>query len=98
MLLFADDVILISDSIVGLQRQLDTLNKYSNEWKLTVNMEKTKVVIFRKGGPKAAKERWLFDGQYVNVVDHYTYLGVLFSYTMNLNKSVNDLAFRGKRL
>lgn len=34
----------------GLQNGLNTLFGYCNKWKLTVNTQKTKVVIFRKGG------------------------------------------------
>ena len=97
MLLFADDVILVSDTVIGLQNQLNILESYSKEWKLSVNISKTEIVIFRRGGPVAAKERWFYDGELLNVSDQYTYLGFLFSNRMNLNKCTQDLALRGKK-
>ena len=42
ILLFADDIALISDTIVGLQRQLHLLRDYCLESKLVVNVVKTK--------------------------------------------------------
>ena len=47
-LLYADDLLLISESADGLQNSLDSLQKYSTEWKLDVNLKKTKIIIFSK--------------------------------------------------
>jgi hypothetical protein len=47
LLMFADDVGLISDTIVGLQNQFNGLQKYCLEWKLTGNIEKTKIVVIK---------------------------------------------------
>jgi len=49
-LLFADDAVLISETREGLQKSLDSLYEYCCKWKLTVNVEKTKIMVFRKGG------------------------------------------------
>ena len=73
ILLFADDVILVSDSVIGLQRQLDILDNYTREWRLSVNLDKTNIVIFRKGGPVATKEKWFIGNQVVSTVNYYTY-------------------------
>ena len=40
MLLFPDDVALISDTVVGLQNQLNLLYEFCDCWKLSVNVEK----------------------------------------------------------
>ena len=50
LLLYADDIVIFSDSPEGLQKSLDILFEYYNKWKLTVNIDKSKVMIFRKGG------------------------------------------------
>ena len=39
LLLFADDVILLSNTIVGLQNQLDSLKREADRLYLTVNLE-----------------------------------------------------------
>ena len=46
-LLFADDMILFSTSVIGLQRQINELEHYCKNTELTVNTEKTKIVVFK---------------------------------------------------
>ena len=46
-LLYADDLALVSTSMAGLQAQLDVLREYADRWGLTVNVDKTKAVIYR---------------------------------------------------
>ena len=50
ILLFADDIALLSDTIVGLQNQLDVLARSCARLDLHVNLGKSNIVIFRKGG------------------------------------------------
>ena len=45
-----DDMVLIAESPQNLQKMLDTLYDNCNEWKLEVNVQKTKIVAFRNGG------------------------------------------------
>jgi hypothetical protein len=51
-LLYADDLILLSESEKVLQSCLDNLNSYCNRWKLKINISKTKVIVFSKGKRK----------------------------------------------
>ena len=46
ILLFADDVILVSDTICGLQNQLNSLFDTTNHLSLFVNMDKSKIIVF----------------------------------------------------
>ena len=46
MLMYADDLILMSESAAGLQKQLDALASFCEERQLTVNLNKTEVVVF----------------------------------------------------
>ena len=41
-LFYADDLILISRSAAGLQKQLNILHSYSEKWLLKINLKKTK--------------------------------------------------------
>ena len=50
LLLYADDIIIFSESASGLQNGLNILHDYCQKWKLTVNVDKSKVMVFRKGG------------------------------------------------
>ena len=46
LLLYADDIVLISDSPEGMQRQLDALHSFAEDKGLSVNLDKTKVMVF----------------------------------------------------
>ena len=61
-MLFADDVVLLSNTIVGIQQQLSVLRDRAERLHLVVNFDKSQVVIFRKGGYIAAREKWFYDG------------------------------------
>jgi len=49
ILSFADDLDILSESQSGLQSALNELEHYCNKWVLTVNKNKTKVMIFHTG-------------------------------------------------
>ena len=57
-LLYADDLALGSTSLAGLQAQLDVLHDYARRWGLTVNVEKTKAVIFRAAELNFLRKIW----------------------------------------
>ena len=48
LLLYADDILIFSESAEGLRKGLDILKGYCEKWKLIVNLNKTKIMIFRK--------------------------------------------------
>ena len=45
-LLYADDLVLVSESAAGMQILLNNLEAYCNKWHLLVNSQKSKVMIF----------------------------------------------------
>ena len=49
-LLYADDIVLMSDSACGLQSCINKLELFCNKWNLSVNLDKTNVMIFNKSG------------------------------------------------
>ena len=76
-LLYADDLALGSTSLAGLQAQLDVLHDYARRWGLTVNVEKTKAVIFRAAStPVCSNPSLLYDGESIDFVESFKYLGV----------------------
>lgn len=50
LLLFAEDIILISDTIGGLRKRMNILEKYCIDYQLDVNSDKTKVYNELKNG------------------------------------------------
>ena len=79
LLLFADDAVSISETPEGLQRSLDSLHTYSNKWNLKVNTEKTRIMVFRKGGTIRQDLHWYYAGQEKEIINSFNYLGVIFS-------------------
>ena len=74
-LMFADDLVLISESHTGLQNCLSELYNYCNKWGLSINTDKTKVVIFNKGGHKYKNYHLNINGDTIDIVTDYCYLG-----------------------
>ena len=50
LLLYADDIVIFAQSAIELQSALDRLFDYCNTWKLKVNIPKTKIMVFKRGG------------------------------------------------
>ena len=48
-LMYADDLVILSETAAGLQRSLDKLQKYTEQWDLQINQVKTKIMIFQQG-------------------------------------------------
>ncbi len=82
-LLFANDMLLMSTSVAGLNAQLQSLQTYSDAKKLTANAAKTQVIIMRPGGGSggrlAAAEVFCYGGQQLEVVKTIKYLGLTFA-------------------
>ena len=79
LLLYADDMTIFAETPAGLQKGLDTLKSYCNRWKLTVNIEKTKIIIFRKGGILPRDMRFFYNDQEIEIVKTFSYLGIVFT-------------------
>lgn len=76
VLMYADDTVILARSEQGLQRQLNSLEKYCNLWKLKVNIEKTKILIFGKRRVKKDKYNFTYSNKSLEIVDTFKYLGV----------------------
>ena len=86
---YADDSVLISKSIFDLQNSLDSVHDYCQRWKLCVNIIKTKIVVFRKGGMLSINDIWFYGDSILEVVEHFSYLVIMLSSTekfQTLNK------------
>ena len=76
-LLWADDLVLVSDSDEGLQKQLNGLFTFCEKNLMIVNELKTKVITFGCKGDI----RVLFNGQQIETTSQYKYLGNVISTT-----------------
>lgn len=93
-LLYADDVVLLSSSAAGLQKCLDKLDNFTNDWRMTVNLKKTKVLVFNKSGRKSNIE-FKYKNEVIENVQTYKYLGIIFSSSGTFSYAKEDLYKKG---
>ena len=74
IMLFADDIILLSATIAVLQNQITAPYNAANRVRLQVNFNKTKVMVFRKEGHLSTREKWYYGSERLEVVNTYHYL------------------------
>ena len=97
LLLFADDLAPLSSIAMGLQNQLNYLNSMCKEHSLSISTEKSKVMLFRKGVFLGKNEKWFLEGNEVEVVNSYTYLGYTFTTKLSVCQGVSLLEAKGKK-
>lgn len=76
-LLYADDLVILSESKEGLQESLNKLERFCKEWFLTVNTSKSKIIIYQD--KKRNKDTFIYNNTEIECVKTYTYLGVNIS-------------------
>ena len=81
-LLYADDLVLLSTTEIGLQNNIDRVNAFCKSWGLAINIDKSKIMVFSKAGRVSKnKYRFTLEGEEMEYVNHYKYLGVNISHT-----------------
>jgi hypothetical protein len=99
-LLYADDLILISEKPSGLQHCLNALEVYCEEWGLNINTKKTQIMIFKKNKNASTNEpalNFTFKNSLLEKVNEYKYLGLIFNSNGKLNNASQNLAQKGER-
>ena len=87
-LLYADDLITLSESSDGLQCALDKLHQYCLKWKLIVNIDKSNIMIFNKAGHFLENFTFTYGGISIQITKEYCYLGIIFVPSGSLSKSI----------
>ena len=85
-LLWADDMIIVSNSANGLQSSLDNLFKYCSQWQLILNVMKTKILVYNKAAIKTRMPPFTFNGSDIEIVSEYKYLGCVFKDLLSMFK------------
>ncbi len=92
ILCYADDMVNIADTVHQLQKQINILECFCESYGMSVNLRKTKVVVFRRGGCLRKCEKWYYKGEQIECVNVYKYLGLLISCSLKWNKATEQLA------
>lgn len=98
LLLFADDICLFSTTPAGLQNQINSLECASEKLGLSVNLQKTKIMVFRKGGHLSKYEKWFYQKSEIEIVNSYKYLGFTLTTKLSFDIALAEFAGRAKMI
>ena len=96
VLLYADDSVIISETINGLQKGLTLAKHYCDRNKLKLNAKKCKVVVFSKGKIRNIPKFYIGNEE-IEVVSDFLYLGVKLNYNNRFSVAQKDLIDRASR-
>jgi hypothetical protein len=77
-ILYADDLVLLAHDGQTLQMLLNVLNEFCDAMRMTVNTQKTEIVVFNKRYLHGANMTWKLGGRCIQVSKSFVYLGVVF--------------------
>ena len=95
--MYADDTILLANSAIDLQKGLNELKSYCNKWKLQINNNKTKIMIFANRKVKKEHYNFKLGEDNLEIVDSFRYLGIHFSYNGKFTVAIDNLASMAER-
>ena len=96
VLMYADDLVILSATQEGLQKCSDDLYKYCIEWKLEVNIDKTKCMQFMKIS-KLHNQQCRFGERTIKNVKEFTYLSITFNGSTFFQPALNKLSNKANR-
>ena len=95
-LIWADDLLLLSKSEMGLKNMLAALNSYTMKNGMKINIKKTKVMIFNKGGRHIRRNLYCGKDK-VETTRLYKYLGFMVTPSGEIATGLKDLKDRALR-
>ena len=96
-LMYADDLILLSDTAEGLQKQINKLSKYCEKWRLNINLKKSKIMIFNRGN-KLIKSEFTINEKVLENVKSMKYLGFkINAKNCSFLETLDELSIKAKR-
>ena len=90
---WADDIILLAKDEKKLEELIDATTDFSNLNKLSINIKKTKCLIFNKSG-RFLRNSFYLNGVKLENVREYKYLGFKFTPSGEISTGLKDLSER----
>jgi len=88
IILYADDTVILAEDEKALQEQLNLLCEYCTQNSLSVNIDKTKIMVFARSKCRIKKLPSFTYGEIVlELVEDYLYLGVKFNWNGSFVKA-----------
>ncbi len=97
LLLYADDLAIMTESGAHHQALLNILEKWCKQWCIRVNIKKTKIVHFRTKTQSRTDFNFMFNNEIVEYVDKYKYLGIILDEHLDFVITVTVLVSSASR-
>ena len=88
-------VLLIPSS--DYKRQINLIERFCKSVGMSLNLSKTKIIVFRNGGIVKEIEKWFYQGMGIEIVPLYKYLGVYFTPKLKWTRTKELLACQAKK-
>ena len=92
-LIWADDLLMLSETETGLNNMLHDLKAYAENNGLTINTDKTQCMIFNKTG-RLLRRKFVYGHHNIKTVRAYKYLGFTVTPSGEIKTGLNDLKDR----
>jgi hypothetical protein len=79
-----------------LQNMIDKLEIYCDTWNLQINLEKSKIVVFRKSGRLSGLEKWFYKNEEIEIVSQIVYLGMRFTSGLAISEHLKERECKAK--
>lgn len=97
ILLYADDIILLSETEEGLQKMLDCVYSWSKKNKIKFNASKSNIVHFRSKRQARTTFKFHLGNVVLNTVQQYKYLGIILNEYLDFSVTAQVLADSANR-
>jgi hypothetical protein len=97
MLLYADDMVLLTHKADELQQMLEVLHEFCLAKGMEVNIHKTEVVVFRKAGTQEVQGQWYYDCETIQRSAEFRYLGIILHETRGMSCAIDSLATAARK-
>ena len=97
ILMYADDIVLLSESEHDMQRMLDAVNEWCYKWRLSLNESKTKVIHFRPPSFPKTNYQFMCGNKTISTEASYKYLGMWLNEFLDMTYSVKEIAKSASR-
>ena len=99
VIMFADDLVLLAETSAGLQQSLSALYHYCHSWQLTINADKSKVMIFSKTSRTYSTSNLTFfvGERKIEIVSSIKYLGLVLTSNGSMSSAISTLANQARK-
>jgi len=95
ILAYADDLVLLAKNEESMKETMERLERYLRNKNLQLNVEKSKMLCFRKGGGRRRRTKWRWKGKRIEEVIEFKYLGYVIKKNGGDDGQIRELKKKG---